>query len=90
MSGVINMNWCPEQHTEFAHAVAEGRVQLNIQPEQYSWLYDNILPFSPLQVFFSYQKKLLRLMASSEEAFWKVHRKGIDLILFAPGSRAPQ
>ncbi len=54
--------------------------------QQYLWLYDNILPKKQsfhYNIFKSksYNERLLEEMLSSEETFWKVYNKGIDLVL---------
>lgn len=80
MSDDVRLNWIPESFEEFTKAVAEKRVRLGIMPEQYRWLYDNVLP----RRLFSYDRKLLHLMTTDEQVFRCVHDKGIDLILELP------
>lgn len=80
----MNYNWCPKNFAEFCNEAANGRVRLNIQPAQYAWLYDNVMPWRPwlyLLGFGSYMERLFRRMLIDENTFWKVHNYGIDLML---------
>ena len=78
-------NWCPKSFQEFSSAAKIGRVELQILPDQYTWLYENILPYRfqlwSLFSSVSYKEKLLRKMIVDEATFRAVHDKGIDLML---------
>ena len=76
-----NYNWIPESFDEFRQATRQGRVQLSILGRQYTWLYANVLPWSPFRRH-SYQERLLRRMMEREETFRAVHNYGIDLALY--------
>jgi predicted solute-binding protein len=80
-----HMNWCPPTFQEFRSEAIAGRVELGILDSQYTWLYENILPFKfalwSLVSSKSYETRLLQKMIEDEETFRKVHNKGIDLIL---------
>jgi hypothetical protein len=77
---MTRFNWASESFDEFKLMAGEGRVRLNIDDHQWSWLYDQILPLRPWNVF-GYKKALLKKMLSSEVTYKKVHDKGIDIVL---------
>ena len=59
----------------------QGRVALNIVAREYTWLYANVLPWSPFRKH-TYEKRLLRRMVENEEIFRTVHSHGMDLVLY--------
>jgi hypothetical protein len=78
MSQDWDYNWIPKDFGEFQGKVQAGRVQLNIMPEQFGWLYQHALA-KPM--FGKYEAKLLEAMTRDEKLFRRVHEFGVDLVL---------
>ena len=75
----LSINWMPKSHEEFRQMANAGRVDLSILDNQYTWLYAQVIPYSPFTI--NYKKKLLKKMIADATVFKKVHDKGIDLLL---------
>ncbi len=78
MPKVIRQVWIPESFEEFRKAAIEGRVSVDYNEKQESWLYKYALPYVP-----GYRDKLVQAIVNDRLLYEKVVLKYmVDLTLY--------